>query len=109
MSTDEAPRTFTGRTERREIALKRALFVSFADGARTFWHTHDGVQMLVVTEGKGWFQYWEEPKFELAVGDVISVREGMKHWHGAQRGEDMTHLATLNGATHWLEEVDDSD
>jgi quercetin dioxygenase-like cupin family protein len=101
--------TFTGETERREVALTRALFVSFKNGARTFWHSHPGVQVLVVTEGAGWFQYDGEPKFELAVGDVVEVRAGVKHWHGAQRGRDMTHLATLDGGTDWLEEVEDAD
>jgi quercetin dioxygenase-like cupin family protein len=106
-SMAETERTFSGEVVRSELELDRALFVSFSDGARTFWHTHDGVQLLVITEGEGWFQYWDEPKQALAVGDVVVVRPNEKHWHGARRGTNMVHLATLIGETHWLEEVTD--
>jgi quercetin dioxygenase-like cupin family protein len=109
-ANDDAPPTFSGQVSNRYVDVDRALFVYFTDGGRTFWHTHPGPQTLIVTEGRGWFQYWGEEKFAIDVGDVIEVRDGEKHWHGAQRGHDMTHFATVPaGKATWLEEVSDPD
>jgi 4-carboxymuconolactone decarboxylase len=87
-------------------------YVTFSPGARSAWHTHPIVQVLVVTEGVGRVQEWGGPVNEMRTGDVIRIPAGMKHWHGAAPDSAMTHLAIteqLDGkAVDWMEKVSDA-
>lgn len=86
--------------------------VTFAPGARSAWHTHPIVQVLVVTQGVGRVQQWGGPVQEMRAGDVIRIPAGVKHWHGAAPDSSMTHLAIteqLDGkAVEWMEKVSDA-
>ncbi len=79
--------------------------VTFTPGARTFWHHHEGGQLLVVTGGTGWVCTHGETVQPLTVGDLVWVPPGERHWHGAGPGTVMTHLAVSLGTTTWLDEV----
>ncbi|WP_198399327.1 (R)-mandelonitrile lyase [Caballeronia calidae] len=85
--------------------------VTFEPGARTAWHTHPLGQTLIVTSGRGWAQAWGGQRHEIAVGDVVSIPAGVKHWHGATNITGMTHIAlqeSLDGKNvDWLEQVTD--
>jgi quercetin dioxygenase-like cupin family protein len=85
--------------------------VTFEPGARTAWHVHPLGQTLIVTAGCGWVQRWGGPIEEIRPGDVISIRPGEKHWHGATTTTAMTHIAIqeyLDGkAADWMEKVSD--
>jgi len=87
-------------------------YVTFAPGARTDWHTHPVGQTLVVTAGAGHVQRWAGPVETIGPGDVVSIKPGEKHWHGATVDSAMTHLAIgerLGGKTvDWLEKVSDA-
>jgi len=86
--------------------------VTFAPGARTAWHTHPLGQTLIVTAGVGRIQHWGGKIQEIRPGDVIWIKPGVKHWHGASPAVGMTHIAIseeLNGKTvNWLEKVSDT-
>ncbi len=94
-------------------ARLRGARVSFAPGARTAWHTHPLGQTLIVVEGCGWIQLKGEPVQTLAVGDVVWIEPGERHWHGATATAAMTHIAlqeALDGTSaDWLEHVTDED
>ena len=80
--------------------------VEFGPGGRTHWHTHEGVQLLLVEKGKGWIQKQGEAPIEIVPGDVVWIPPDEKHWHGASREEEMIHWAVnLGNRTEWLEEV----
>lgn len=85
--------------------------VSFSAGARTAWHTHPLGQTLIVTAGQGWVQEWDKEVQAIASGDIVWIRPGVKHWHGASAGSAMTHIAIAeaeNGkVVNWLEHVSD--
>jgi quercetin dioxygenase-like cupin family protein len=85
--------------------------VSFQPGARTAWHSHPAGQTLIVTEGVGWVQSWGGPKQQMALGDVVRIPPGTKHWHGATATDDMTHIAiaeSIDGnRVTWMEQVTD--
>ena len=85
--------------------------VTFEPGARTAWHSHPLGQTLIVTAGCGRVQSWGGPIEEIRPGDVISIRPGEKHWHGAAPTTAMTHIAIqeyLNGkGADWMEKVSD--
>jgi quercetin dioxygenase-like cupin family protein len=67
--------------------------VSFQPGARTNWHTHPVGQILIVTEGSGFVQKKGEPIQEIHPGDVVTILADEEHWHGAQAGRGLTHIA----------------
>lgn len=86
-----------------------AVSVTFAQGARSKWHTHPLGQTLVVTAGTGWVQQEGSEKQTIKPGDVIWTPPGVKHWHGATATTGMTHMAiqeALDGKNvEWLEPV----
>lgn len=70
--------------------------VTFEPGARTNWHTHPKGQVLIVTEGKGWYQEKGKPAQVIKKGDVINIPEDVEHWHGASADSKMIHIAITN-------------
>jgi alkylhydroperoxidase/carboxymuconolactone decarboxylase family protein YurZ/quercetin dioxygenase-like cupin family protein len=81
--------------------------VTFAPKARNNWHEHVKGQILLVTEGEGWYQEWSKPVQFLKAGNVVNIPPNIKHWHGATKVSWFVHLAFTPGATEWLEAVDD--
>ncbi|MGJ0184344.1 (R)-mandelonitrile lyase [Corynebacterium glyciniphilum] len=67
--------------------------VSFDPGARTNWHTHPAGQRLLITDGAGWVQEEGGERIDVAAGDVVWFEPGVRHWHGAQNDQAMTHIA----------------
>lgn len=70
--------------------------VTFEAGARTNWHTHPKGQVLIVTEGKGWYQEKGKSAQAITKGDVINIPENIEHWHGASAANKMSHIAITN-------------
>jgi quercetin dioxygenase-like cupin family protein len=108
------PETFTGQVTAGLVMDgspdSRVYRVEFGPGSRTHWHSHEGVQLLLVDEGKGWVQKQGEPPFQIRPGDVVRVAPGEKHWHGASRDQEMIHWAVNSGIrTEWQEEVTDEE
>src|ERR1700682_2056542 len=62
--------------------------VNFSHGCTTGWHTHDCDQILVVTSGSGMVAT-EHEKHEINVGDVVHIKAGERHWHGAKAATTM--------------------
>ena len=84
--------------------------VSFEPGARTKWHLHPGGQILLVTDGVGYYQEKGQAKKILRKGDVIKCPPNTPHWHGASADTAFVQVAITNnskGATAWLEAVTD--
>ena len=108
---------FTG-TSYLSILSKEQVFignVTFEPGCRNNWHIHKstqgGVQILLVTDGRGWYQEWGKPARALHPGDVVNIPANVKHWHGAARDSWFAHLAVEvpgeDTANEWLEAVSD--
>ena len=90
------------------------LNVTFEPKCRNNWHIHHKVgQILLVTDGRGYYQEWGKPARELKAGDVVYIAPGIKHWHGAAKDSWFSHIAmSVNDkdASHeWLEEVTDKE
>jgi quercetin dioxygenase-like cupin family protein len=87
--------------------------VTFEPGARTNWHTHPKGQVLIVTEGHGWYQVKGKPALAISKGDVINIPENTEHWHGASSKSQMVHIAITNykGDVNvvWLKPVTDEE
>jgi len=87
--------------------------VVFEPGCRNNWHTHPAGQILLVTEGRGFYQERGKPARPLAKGDVVVIASHIEHWHGARRDSIFTHIAVTNitekGAVDWLAPVTDDE
>ena len=83
--------------------------VAFQPSARTAWHAHSGLQLLLVIEGRCRVQQEGEPIQEVAAGGAIRIEPGERHWHGATPDAPMTHLAlNVDAATEWFAQVTDA-
>ena len=91
--------------------------VTFEPGCRNNWHIHKatsgGGQILVCTAGFGWYQEEGKKPQSLKPGDVVNIKPGIKHWHGAKKDYWFSHIAIEvpgeNTSNEWLEEVSDKD
>jgi quercetin dioxygenase-like cupin family protein len=87
--------------------------VVFEPGARNNWHTHPGGQVLLVTDGTGYYQEKGKPIQLLHKGDVVNILPDIEHWHGASPDAGFTHIAinanTQKGIVIWLQRVTDEE
>lgn len=70
--------------------------VKFSPGARTLWHTHPIEQVLLITDGHGFYQEKGAPARALSKGDTVVIPPGIEHWHGAAQHSTFTHIAITN-------------
>jgi hypothetical protein len=63
----------------------------------TGWHTHNCDQVLIVTSGSGMVAT-EHERREINIGDVVHIKAGERHWHGAKADTTMGHI-TITGAS----------
>lgn len=87
--------------------------VTFEPGCRNNWHSHPAGQVLVVTEGAGYYQQQGQPARLLRAGEAVAIAPGVVHWHGATATSLFTHLAigpnTSQGAADWGVPVTDAE
>ena len=76
----------------------RCNVVNFRQGATTGWHTHDCDQILVVTAGRGSVANEKEQR-EITVGDVVHIKAGERHWHGASADTSMSHITVTTAGS----------
>ena len=91
--------------------------VTFEPGCRNNWHIHHaskgGGQILLCTDGEGWYQEWRKPAQALRPGDAVTIPAGVKHWHGAAKDSWFAHIVISvpgeNVSNEWLEPVSDAE
>lgn len=83
--------------------------VTFEPGCANSWHSHPGGQILLVTEGRGWYQEEGKDPVELLPGMVIKVPADVRHWHGAAKDSWLDHIAISpeihKGPANWQEPI----
>ena len=107
---------FVGKSYLKMLNVKGVSIanVTFEPSCRNNWHIHrKGGQILLCTDGEGWYcEYGKEPR-KLFPGDVVYIAPEVKHWHGATKDGWFTHLAVeipADGASNeWLEAVSDDE
>jgi len=114
-SVSSRTQTMTGKVSVEMIPMPNGVLdtqvgsVRFEPGARTFWHKHPAGQILVVTDGIGFYQEKGKSVRIIRKGDVIKCVPDIIHWHGASPNESMTHIAITSsnssGRVNWMEEV----
>lgn len=108
-------RYFTGKSYLKMLTTQGIGIanVTFEPSCRNHWHIHKakkgGGQILLCTEGEGWYQEWEKPAQKLRPGDTVVIPAGVKHWHGAVKDSWFSHLAIEvpgeETENEWLEPV----
>lgn len=86
--------------------------VTFEPGAKSNWHVHPAGQILLATDGVGYYQEKGQPKRILRKGDIIKCPPNIPHWHGASADTGFVQVAITGrgkGATVWLEAVSDEE
>lgn len=86
---------------------------NLGDLAPEFAELNKGGQILLCTDGEGYYQEWGKSAQSLKPGDVVYIASEIKHWHGAKNNSWFTHVAIeipAEGASNeWLEEVSDKE
>jgi 4-carboxymuconolactone decarboxylase len=87
--------------------------VVFEPGCRNNWHTHAAGQILLITDGEGFYQEKGKVARPLAKGDVVVIPSDIEHWHGAAKDSSFTHIVITNNSTEgpvkWLSPVTDEE
>lgn len=110
---------FTGQSYLEMLSTEQVVIgnVTFEPSCRNHWHIHHaekgGGQILLVISGEGWYQEWGKPAKKLKAGDVVNIKAGIKHWHGATADSWFQHLAIEvpgeSSRTQWCEPVADDE
>src|SRR5262249_34803909 len=107
--TANEPR-FTGKTvvmDAKDVSGGRR---SFEPGARTFWHSHDKGQLLLVEQGRMRTQKKGGPVRDLGVGESDYAGPNIVHWQGAPPSESLVQINVgFGGGTKWLDAVTDAE
>ena len=116
-NTSEYSKNFKGKTYVNPLVTPKdgkklmVTNVTFEPAARNNWHQHPGGQILLITEGLGWYQEEGKPARGLKPGDVVEIAPNTKHWHGAAKENWFTHIAiepdVTKGAPVWFDAVTD--
>lgn len=83
-------------------------FASYASNSWLDWHSHPGGQILIITEGTGYYQEKGQPKRIVHKGDVIKCMPNVAHWHGSTPTTTFSYIATApsqKGKTQWFKPV----
>ena len=101
---------FTGKSVAMEGKDLSAARRSFEPGARTFWHSHDNGQLLLVEQGRMRTQKKGGPVRDLGVGESDYAGPNVAHWHGATPDQPLVQINVgFGGQTKWMEQVTDAE
>jgi quercetin dioxygenase-like cupin family protein len=76
----------------------RVSIVNFGRGVRNKFHTHNGDQLLIITAGKGIVATVREERV-VSVGEVVLFPAGEKHWHGATKDSEFSHIVVTKAGS----------
>ena len=88
-------------------------YVVFDPGVINNWHTHEGEQILIATDGIGYHQVEGGEVQVLHPGDVAFCPPGVKHWHGGSLNSSFAHIAVNTNpdkpGVEWFDRISDAD
>jgi quercetin dioxygenase-like cupin family protein len=110
---------FTGKAWHYSLVANDTIYntlvgnVYFEPGARSNWHIHPAGQILIVTDGVGYYQEKGQPRQTIRKGDVVKCLPNVEHWHGASSDTGLQQLyiipKTEKGIVKWLQPVTDEE
>ena len=100
---------FTGKSVTLDGKDLSAARRHFEAGARTYWHSHEHGQLLLVERGTMRTQKRGQTVRDLGAGESDYTPANVEHWHGATPNEELVQINVgFGGQTKWLEEVSDA-
>lgn len=101
---------FTGSDVTRQSLVSnskdwRVGIVNFGKGVRNKFHTHDSDQILIVTAGKGIVATEKEERI-VTVGEIVLFPAGEKHWHGATKESEFSHIVVTKTESKTTQQED---
>src|SRR4051812_30787009 len=104
------PPQFTGKSTVMDGKDLSAARRRFEPGARTYWHSHDNGQLLLVEDGRMRTQKKGGAVKELGKGESDYAGPNVVHWHGAVPGQTLIQINVgFGGETKWLQAVSDAE
>ena len=87
--------------------------VAFEPGARCNWHINPSLQLLIATDGIGYFQEKGQGIRLLHKDEVVTILPGIEHWYGATPFSKFSYIAIITeidkGSGSWLQSVSDEE
>ncbi|OEK01096.1 cupin [Roseivirga sp. 4D4] len=78
----------------------------FAANATLDWHKHSTPQVLIVTEGTGYYQEKGKEAIKIKKGDVIKCDKDVEHWHTSSANSMVSYIAIYGSSpTVWTEKL----
>lgn len=78
----------------------------FGPNAKLNWHSHSAGQILLITQGTGYYQEKGKPVQVVHQGDVVKCLPDVEHWHGSTPSSGVTYVAVSpKSKTTWLHPV----
>ena len=100
----------TGENEAKSPGMH---YVVFSKGIYNAWHSHEGGQILIVTDGTGYHQIKGGKVEEIHVGDVALCARDTTHWNGGSLFGTFAHIALNTSADKsgvtWYEMMSEED
>ncbi|MBP3925668.1 MAG: cupin domain-containing protein [Clostridium sp.] len=88
-------------------------YVVFEPGVINNWHTHEGGQILIATDGVGYHQIEGEPVQVMYPGDVALCPPDVRHWHGGSADSSFAHIAVNTNperpGVEWFDRLSDEE
>jgi quercetin dioxygenase-like cupin family protein len=109
---------YTGTIWLNELSKPDSIFkfgvaqAVYAPGSKLDWHIHPGGQILLITDGTGYYQEKGKPGQIVHKGDIIKCAPGVEHWHAAAPNSSFAYVAispSEKGKTIWLQRVTDAE
>ncbi len=100
---------FTGTVRSLDASDVRAVRFQYEPGARSYWHSHEGAQVLLLEEGRGRAQVQGQKMQELLPGQPVLLPAGVPHWHGAAPDRGLTQIAVNVGGATFTRAVTDEE
>ena len=83
---------------------------TFSPNSTLDWHKHATTQVIIVVEGKGYYQERGKEPIIIKKGDVVNCKKDTEHWHSSSKDSLVTYLALYGKQpTVWTEVLTQED
>jgi len=79
---------------------------TFSPNSTLDWHKHATTQVIIVVEGKGYYQERGKEPIIIKKGDVVNCKKDTEHWHTSSADSSVSYIAIYGKKpTIWTEKL----
>ena len=79
---------------------------TFSPNSTLDWHKHSTAQVLIIVEGKGYYQERGKEPVIMKKGDVVKCTKDTEHWHTSSADSKVSYIAIYGSSpTVWTEKL----